>query len=108
MFSKKFWDRLSADEKKIAAGRGDRGREVPASGSRDNAAGDLADLKKDGMQVTELSAAELDKMREKMKPVIAKHGAASPPRWTRCRPSWASCASECAGHHGRYGPRGAR
>ena len=33
----------------------------------------LDQLKKSGMQVTEFSAAELDKLRAKMKPVIEKH-----------------------------------
>lgn len=32
-------------------------------------------LKKSGMQVTELPAAEVARLREKMKPVIAKHSA---------------------------------
>ena len=36
----------------------------------------LADLKKAGMQVTEFSATEQAKLREKFKPVIEKHGAA--------------------------------
>ena len=36
----------------------------------------LADLKKAGMQVTEFSVAEQGKLRDKLKPVIEKHGAA--------------------------------
>ena len=35
----------------------------------------LENLKKNGMQVTELPPAEVAKLREKMKPVIAKHSA---------------------------------
>ena len=35
------------------------------------------ELKKAGMQVTELSAAEQAKLRDKLKPVIDKHGAAN-------------------------------
>ena len=35
----------------------------------------LESLKKSGMQVTELPPAEMAKLREKMKPVIAKHSA---------------------------------
>jgi hypothetical protein len=31
-------------------------------------------LKKNGMQITTLPAAEMTALREKMKPVIAKHG----------------------------------
>ena len=41
--------------------------------SRDLAASQLAELKKAGMQVTELPAAEVAKLRDKMKPVIDKH-----------------------------------
>ena len=37
--------------------------------------GILESLKKSGMQVSELPAAEVAKLREKMKPVIAKHTA---------------------------------
>jgi TRAP-type C4-dicarboxylate transport system substrate-binding protein len=44
--------------------------------NRDKAAGDLDALKKAGMQVTELSAAEQAKLRDKLKPVVEKHGAA--------------------------------
>ena len=35
----------------------------------------LADLKKAGMQVTELPATEVAKLRDKMKPVVEKHSA---------------------------------
>jgi TRAP-type C4-dicarboxylate transport system substrate-binding protein len=35
----------------------------------------LEDLKKGGMQVSELPPAEVAKLRDKMKPVIAKHSA---------------------------------
>ena len=35
----------------------------------------LDDLRKAGMQVTELPPAEIAKLREKMKPVIEKHSA---------------------------------
>ena len=44
--------------------------------NRDAAAGQLAELKKAGMQVSEFSAAEQAKLREKFKPVVEKHGAA--------------------------------
>jgi tripartite ATP-independent transporter DctP family solute receptor len=75
VFSKKVWDTLSADEKKVlqdsAAEAGKFQRQV----NRDKAAGDLDALKKAGMQVTEFSAAEQAKLRDKLKPVIDKHGA---------------------------------
>ncbi len=44
--------------------------------ARDAATTALADLKKAGMQVTEFSPAEQAKLRAKLEPVIAKHGAA--------------------------------
>ena len=46
--------------------------------NRDAAAGQLDALKKAGMQVSEFSPAEQAKLREKIKPVIEKHGAAIP------------------------------
>jgi TRAP-type transport system periplasmic protein len=59
IFSKKVWDTLSAAEKKIIAA----------------VASNLELLKKNGMQVTQFSPAEVTKLREKMKPVIAKYTA---------------------------------
>jgi TRAP-type C4-dicarboxylate transport system substrate-binding protein len=73
--SKKFWDSLSADEKKILADAAQESARYQREQSRAAAAGILDALKKAGMQVTELPAAEVAKMREKMKPVIAKHSA---------------------------------
>ena len=75
IFSKKVWDALSADEKKIvqdaAAEAGRYQRQV----NREAAAGQLEQLKKSGMQVTEFNAAEQAKLRGKLAPVIDKHGA---------------------------------
>lgn len=75
IISKKFWDGLNADEKKIVADAATEATKVQRQAARDQAAGNLADLKKAGMQVTELPAAEMAKLRDKMKPVIAKHAA---------------------------------
>jgi TRAP-type C4-dicarboxylate transport system substrate-binding protein len=75
LISKKFWDTLSADEKKIIddaaveSAKYQR-QQVPRPPHR------AGELKKGGMQVNELAPAELAKLREKMKPVIDKHGAA--------------------------------
>lgn len=74
--SRKFWETLSADEKKVLQ---DAAREAIAyqrTQSRASLQAGLEDLKKAGMQVSELSPAEVAKLREKMKPVIAKHSAA--------------------------------
>jgi tripartite ATP-independent transporter DctP family solute receptor len=76
IFSKKVWDTLTAEEKKIlqdaAIDAGKYQRQV----SRDAAGGNLDALKKAGMTVTELSPAEQAKLRDKFKPVVEKHGAA--------------------------------
>lgn len=73
--SKKFWDGLSADERRILQEAATESAKYQREQSRNAAAGILADLKKNGMQVTELPAAEVAKLRERMKPVIAKHSA---------------------------------
>ena len=75
VMSKKFWDSLSADEKKVVADAARESAKYQREQSRNAAAGILADLKKNGMQVSELPPAEVAKLREKMKPVIAKHTA---------------------------------
>ncbi len=74
--SKKVWDTLSADEKKIIADAAVEAGRYQRQVSRDAAAGQLDALKKAGMQVTEFSAVEQAKLRDKLKPVIEKHGAA--------------------------------
>ena len=75
IISKKFWDTLSAAEKKIIQDAAVEAGAFQRKTSRDLAAAQLADLKKAGMQVTELPAAEVAKLREKLKPVIAKYTA---------------------------------
>ena len=75
IISKKFWDSLSADEKKILQDAATESAKYQREQSRNAAASILEGLKKNGMQVTELAPAEVTKLREKMKPVIAKHSA---------------------------------
>jgi tripartite ATP-independent transporter DctP family solute receptor len=76
IFSKKVWDTLSNDEKKILSDAAFEAAQFERKFTRDAAAKNLADLKKAGMEVTEFSPAEQAKLREKFKPVIEKHGAA--------------------------------
>jgi len=73
IFSKKVWDTLSDANKKILTDAALEAGKFQRQASRDAAGAALESLKKNGMQVTELSAAELAKFRDKMKPVIAKH-----------------------------------
>lgn len=75
VMSKKVWDGLSADEKKVVQDAVNESIKYQRQQSRALAGSLLDTLKKNGMQVTELPAAEVAKLREKMKPVIAKHSA---------------------------------
>lgn len=75
LVSKKLWDALSADEKKIFSDAAAEATVYQRQASRSQADAALADLKKAGMQVTEFSPAELQRLRDKVKPVIDKHSA---------------------------------
>jgi tripartite ATP-independent transporter DctP family solute receptor len=70
--SRKLWDSLSADEKKLLQDAATEATAYQRKVSRDQETEALAELKKAGMQVTELPAAELQRMRDKVKPVIDK------------------------------------
>jgi tripartite ATP-independent transporter DctP family solute receptor len=76
LVSKKFWDTLSVDEKKILSDSAEEASKYERVQAREQADTALDALKKGGMEVTELSPTELAKLRDKMKPVIDKHGAA--------------------------------
>jgi tripartite ATP-independent transporter DctP family solute receptor len=75
IISRKLWDALTGDEKKVLSDAALEAGRTQRQVSREQAGRALEDLKKNGMQVTELGAAELEKFRAKMKPVIAKHSA---------------------------------
>jgi TRAP-type transport system periplasmic protein len=74
VISKKFWDTLSAAEKKILSDAAAESAKFQRTTARTLEASLLDNLKKNGMQVTTLPASEMAILREKMKPVIAKHG----------------------------------
>lgn len=69
--SKKFWDGLSAAEKKVLMDAAKASREFERKDTREEAARALAELKGKGMQVNELSAAEAARMRDKLTRVNA-------------------------------------
>jgi TRAP-type transport system periplasmic protein len=73
MVSKKFWDTLNEAEKKILSDAAQEAAKFQRAEARGQIASALDNLKKNGMQVTELSAAELARLAEKMRPVITKH-----------------------------------
>ncbi|MDT7838384.1 TRAP transporter substrate-binding protein [Aquabacterium sp. OR-4] len=76
IFSKKIWDALSEPERKIVRDAAVEAAAYQRKVNRDKSADDLQELKKAGMQVTELSPTEQAKLRAKLQPVIDKHGAA--------------------------------
>ncbi len=73
--SKKLWDSLSNDEKKIFTDAAHEAALVERKESRKQAGEALEVLKKGGMTISEFSPAEQAKLRDKLKPVIDKHGA---------------------------------
>ena len=75
IFCKKIWDTLSPDERKIIDDSADEATKFQREQSRAAVAANVELLKKNGMTVTQFPPAEVAKLREKMKPVIAKFSA---------------------------------
>ena len=75
IISKKVWDTMSGAEKKIIQDAADEAGRYQRQVSREQAASTIDQLKKAGMQVTELPPAEMAKLQARMKPVIDKHAA---------------------------------
>ena len=72
MMSRKTWDGLSAEEQKIVQDAAREATLYERKTIRAFSETALADLKKAGMQITELPPAEQAKMRSKLQPVLAK------------------------------------
>lgn len=72
LLSKKAWDGLTPEEQKAVQEAGRESTQYERKTIRDFSVNALNELKKQGMQVTELPAAEQAKMREKLVPVIRK------------------------------------
>ena len=75
LVSKKWWDGLSAAEQKVLIDAGKASRDFERQDTRKEAAGAVAELKKKGMQVNELSPAEAARMRSSLTRVYASIGA---------------------------------
>lgn len=73
IFSKKIWDTLSVDEQKILSDAVAEVTQFQRNLAREKEGAALAELKKEGMTVTELPSAEIDKLHQKMVPVIEKY-----------------------------------
>lgn len=75
VISKRFWDTLSAEEKKIIQDAAAESAVYQRQQARAAVASTLESLRAANMQVTELPPAEVAKLRDRMRPVIAKHTA---------------------------------
>ncbi|MDD3937111.1 TRAP transporter substrate-binding protein [Rhodoferax sp.] len=75
IFSKKIWDSLSPAERKILDDSADEATKYQREQARAAVAVNMELLKKNGMAVSEFTPAEVAKLREKMKPVIAQFSA---------------------------------
>ncbi|MBN9372626.1 TRAP transporter substrate-binding protein [Hydrogenophaga sp. YM1] len=69
--SKKWWDQLSAAERKVLADAAKVSRDFERKDTRAEADKALAELKGKGMQINQLSPAEANRMREKLSAVNA-------------------------------------
>lgn len=75
LVSKKFWDKLSPAEQKILQDAAIETRDYQRGISREQAQQAIGDLKAKGMQVNEVSPAELARMRQQTKPIADKFSA---------------------------------
>ena len=75
IMSKRVWDSLSPADRKIIDDAADEAAKTQRAQARASVAESLELLRKNGMQVTQFPPAEVAKLRERMKPVIAKHAA---------------------------------
>jgi tripartite ATP-independent transporter DctP family solute receptor len=73
IMSKRTWDKLSDEEKKIVQDSLNEAEAYQRQVSREKSSQVLEDLKKAGMQVNEVSPQEIARIREKIKPVIDKY-----------------------------------
>jgi TRAP-type C4-dicarboxylate transport system substrate-binding protein len=74
IISKKFWGNLSDAEKKVVQEAAQESAKFQREQARKQFDVALETVKKGGMQVSELSAADAAKFQDKMRPVIAKYG----------------------------------
>ncbi|TCV65518.1 tripartite ATP-independent transporter DctP family solute receptor [Neorhizobium sp. R1-B] len=75
LISKKFWDNLNDEEKAVLQSAATEARDFQRKVSREADAKAVAEIKEKGMQVDELSAAETQKLRDAVKPLIDKFSA---------------------------------
>jgi tripartite ATP-independent transporter DctP family solute receptor len=75
LVSKKFWDTLSDEEKKIFEDAANETRDYQRKVAREMDAKSREALVKSGMQINDISSEEIARMRDKVKPVVEKYAA---------------------------------
>ena len=73
LVSKKFWDQLSDDERKVLIDAANEVKAYQRQVSREMDSKAVETLKSKGVVITEVSAQERARMRDKLQPVIEKH-----------------------------------
>ncbi len=73
IFSKKVWDKLTEDERRIVQEAATEAGLYERKVSREANEKSMQTLRGEGMQITELSVEEIDRMRQKVKPVTDKY-----------------------------------
>ncbi len=76
LFSKKIWDTLSPQEHKTLVDCAVLGRDEQRKVNREKEAASVANLKAKGMQVNEIVPAEMQRIRDKSKAIVERHGGA--------------------------------
>jgi TRAP-type transport system periplasmic protein len=76
LFSRKVWDTLSPQEQATLKDCAGQGREEQRRVNREQAERSVAHLKARGMQVNEISPAEMQRIRDKAKVIYDRHGKA--------------------------------
>jgi len=75
LVSKKFWDGLNDEEKAVLQAAATEARDYQRKVSREADAAALEEIRKTGMEISELSPEETQKLRDAVKPVIEKFSA---------------------------------
>lgn len=75
LVSKKFWDGLNDEEKAVLQSAATEARDYQRKVSREQDAKAIAEIKSNGMEVSELSPEETQKLRDAVKPLIDKFSA---------------------------------
>ncbi len=74
LISKVFWDKLNDEEKAVLQSAATEARDYQRTVSREVDAKAMAEIKATGMEVSELSPEETQKLRDAVKPLVEKFG----------------------------------